>query len=155
MTRILYVMQGVPGSGKSVIAGMIRDAENREGAFGRNGDPAVIISTDDERLEADGSYTFDAADNSRFHRLTQQKCAKLMASGQPVIIVDNTNIEHWQALPYLVLAAVWDYVVQVVSVDCGLGRAIERQSEREGLGDRRVPDEVIAGMYGKMERLMT
>jgi predicted kinase len=152
-TKVLYLMQGVPGSGKSTVARMIADFEN----YGRSSQSkgrAVILSTDDHRLESDGSYRFDPADNERFHRLTQQDCARLMAKGKQVIIIDNTNIAEWQARPYLVLAGVWGYAVQVVSVDCGLAVAIARQGEREGLGDRKVPAPVIGRMYAQMERLL-
>ena len=150
--KVLYLMQGVPGSGKSTIAEMIRQSYEERAPMP---DRALIISTDDHRLEPDGSYKFVAADNARFHKLTQRDCARLMRQGQRAIIVDNTNIQGWQAHPYLVLADIYDYTVQVVSVDCGLPLAIERQGEREGLGDRRVPPEVITDMYGKMERLLT
>jgi len=192
--KVLYVMQGVPGSGKSTIARMIEEYERAHGSRPDELLPVVVtISTDDHRLEsqrvcsihghigantscpecgnavsvtetdvyvfdaADNArvYVFDAADNARFHKATQRDCARHMINGVPAIIVDNTNIQEWQAHPYLVLADIYGYEVQVVSVDCGLARAIERQSERVGLGDRAVPANVIAGMYEGMERLLS
>jgi predicted kinase len=143
--RVLYLMQGVPGSGKSTIARMIQESY---------GGGAVILSTDDFRLAPDGSYTFDMAENAKYHQMCQRRAAELMQEGAPVLIIDNTNIQEWQAHPYLVLAEIWGYTVQVVSVDCGLYTAIERQKEREGLGDRAVPREVITDMYWRMERLL-
>ena len=148
--KTLYLMQGVPGSGKSSIARMIQAHHNEDDL-----DVCVTVSTDDFRLDEDGSYIFDAKDNGRFHRLAQQRCAQEMTVGRYAIIIDNTNIQEWQARPYLVLADIFGYVVQVVSVDCGLKLAIERQGERDGLGDRAVPPFVISDMYGKMERLLT
>jgi predicted kinase len=147
--KVLYLMQGVPGSGKSVIARMIEHWCEDLGVA------AAVVSTDNYRLAEDGSYVFREEDNARFHRMAQQDAARLMADAAPAVIVDNTNIEHWQAAPYLALAEIWGYEVQVVSVDCGLQRAIDRQSERAGLGDRAVPAEVITDMYRRMERLLT
>jgi predicted kinase len=147
--KTLYLMQGVPGSGKSTVARMI-------GAWHCLGDmeAAKIVSTDDWRL-VDGAYVFDAADNARYHQLAQREAARLMLEGQPVVIVDNTNIKEWQARPYITLARIHGYTVQVVNVDCGLQVAIDRQAEREGLGDRAVPAEVITTMYHEMERVLT
>jgi tRNA uridine 5-carbamoylmethylation protein Kti12 len=169
-------MQGVPGSGKSVIAKMIRmNYEERVPEVDR----AVIISTDDYRMQPQlwceecekhrpdefvcpecqvgtvlrDAYVFDAEDNVRYHQMTQQECARLMALGQRAIIVDNTNIQEWAARPYLTLADIYGYTIQVVSVDCGLYHSIKRQYERRE--DRRVPDDVIKDMYSKMERLLT
>lgn len=146
MTGVLYIMQGVPGSGKSTIARMIQEYY---------GSRAVTISTDSFRLDKDGAYVFDAADNRKYHGMCQRRCVELMQEEWAAIIVDNTNIQEWQAHPYLVMADVYGYTVQVVSVDCGLPLAIERQQERAGLGDRAVPPEVITDMYEKMERLLT
>ena len=159
--KVLYVMQGVPGSGKSTVARMIHafESENPDrvvvSKLPELGPKAVVISTDDHRLEPDGSYKHDPAKNAEFHRRTQKDCARHMINGVPVIVVDNTNIAEWQAHPYLVLADIYGYTVQVVSVDCGLGPAIDRQSEREGLDDRAVPAEVITEMYDGMERLLS
>ena len=154
--KVLYVMQGVPGSGKSTVARMIEEYERAHGSREDELLPVVVtVSTDDHRLDGHGAYVFDAADNVRFHKMTQRDCARHMINGVPAIIVDNTNIQEWQAHPYLVLADIYGYAVQVVSVDCGLARAIDRQKEREGLGDRAVPANVIAGMYEGMERLLS
>jgi len=168
--RVLYLMQGVPGSGKSRIADMIAASYTE----------CPIISTDDYRMQpqpmclehghtggelvcpkcgtpdkvtVEDIYVFDAEDNARYHQMAQQAAARLMADGYQAIVIDNTNIQEWAARPYIVLANIYGYTVEVVSVDCGLHLSMKRQVERRE--DRRVPDEVIKDMYSKMERLLT
>jgi predicted kinase len=144
--KILYILQGVPGSGKSTIANYIAQAEEDKD---RN---VVILSTDDWRFDDDGIYVFDPEENVTYHKSCQRACADAMLNGTDVVIIDNTNIQEWQAHPYLVLADIFDYQVQVVSVDAGLATAIQRQQLRKE--DRRVPDHVIIRMYEEMERLL-
>lgn len=146
LMKILYLMQGIPGSGKTTIAQMIQDCERA------NGKRVALLSTDDWRFDDDENYVFDPKDNERYHIACQQECAKKMVDGIECIIIDNTNIQEWQAHPYLVLASIFEYVVQVVSVDSGLNIAIERQKERRQ--DRQVPTPVIIDMYDRMERLL-
>jgi len=146
MPKVLYLMQGVPGSGKSIIARMIADFERA------NGKQVSHLSTDDWRFDDDGIYQFDPADNARYHKACQQAAAEDMMNGVEVVIIDNTNIREWEVHPYLVLADIHGYIVQVVSVDAGLGNSITRQEQRRE--DRRVPSEVIIRMYNEMERLL-
>lgn len=146
MDKILYIMQGVPGSGKSTVAKMIGNQERLEGKT------VAHLSTDDWRFDDDGVYQFDPADNARYHKMCQKACAEAMVDGIEVIIIDNTNIQEWQAHPYLVMADSFGYTVQVVSVDATLDLSIRRQKDRKP--DRRVPPEVIARMYFEMERII-
>lgn len=141
-------MQGVPGSGKSTIADYISFAFNVEDGRTR----AIILSTDDWRY-TDGKYEFDPETNKVFHKNCQKACIEAMQRGQEVIIIDNTNIQEWQVRPYIEVAKIYDYSVTVVSIDCGLKEAIQRQSSRTE--DRRVPAEVITEMYTNMERVLT
>lgn len=146
-TKILYLMQGVPGSGKTTVAKMIREHHNALG------DSTALISTDSFRFDDEGVYIFDAADNARYHKMAQKECIEEMANRDTnIIIIDNTNIQEWQAHPYLVMAEIYGYLVQVISVDSGLALAIERQQERRV--DRQVPAGVIIRMYNDMERIL-
>lgn len=146
MEKTLYLMQGVPGSGKSTIAKMIAFHERE------NGKRVAHLSTDVWRFDNDGTYVFDPADNQRYHKACQQAAAERMAEGIECVIIDNTNIQEWQAHPYIILANIFEYTIQTISVDAGLHHAIKRQVLRRE--DRRVPDHVIKQMYFNMERLL-
>lgn len=139
-------MQGVPGSGKSTLAEMVATY------WEANLVPTTTRSTDDYRYGECGHYVHDPAANAALHRRTQQEVAEDMRNGVPVVIVDNTNIARWQAEPYIVLAKIYDYEVNVLRADPGLDTAKTRNATRPI--ERRVPDHVIEDMYSRMENLL-
>jgi len=64
---------------------------------------------------------------------------QLMLDGMLFIVIDNTNLKYEWARPYLVLADIYNYAIQVVRVDaeCELQ---EMQNESRGNG-QVVPSE--------------
>lgn len=147
----LYLLQGVPGSGKSTIANILFQS------FGRilPGDlkySAIILSTDDHRYGDCGHYIFDPKTNVEFHHQTQRDCADQMRMATNYIIIDNTNILREHAYPYIALAKMYGYTVDVVRVDPGLEEAKRRNAQRPI--ERRVPNDVIDRMYQTMEQLL-
>ncbi len=140
MTKILYIMQGVPGSGKSTMADLIAG----------NSKAAVICSTDQLRYES-GIYVFDAAASAGLHQENQRRVCALLAGEMPVVIVDNTNIQCWHARPYVQLAKIWGYDIQIVRVQCPVETAIARQKNHPV--SRRVPEATIKQMAESMEDL--
>ena len=84
VTKRLYLMQGVPGSGKSTMAEMIQaDLRSKEMQ-------AVIYSTDDWRY-AEGKYVYDPETNKVFH----QECQKATIRAMQQATYDVTNIGHF------------------------------------------------------------
>lgn len=145
VTKRLYLMQGIPGSGKSTMAGWLVDH------FQLNEVRVKHLSTDDWRY-AEGMYVYDPETNKQFHTDCQKACVLAMQEHKEVIIVDNTNITQWQADPYIALARIYDYEISVMRVECDPEVAIQRQERRPE--DRRVPAPVISSMYEQMERLV-
>lgn len=146
--RTLYIMQGIPGSGKSTIAKMICEF---------NEDRCVIVSTDNFWYEQVGTdqtrYDYDSTRLAEAHAWAQNLCKNYMEMCIPTIIIDNTNIEQRSANSYLELAKKHPlYNVKVVRVEASLEECILRQRSRPE--DRRVPEEVIRKMYDKMERIV-
>jgi len=145
--KTLFIMQGIPGSGKSTMAKLIADKHE-----------AIIFSTDDFWYDyaEDGkhyTYNYDPARIDEAHRWNQQRCAKeMIAEDGGNIVIDNTNIQRWQAHPYLVLASIFEYDVQVISVQVPVEVAIARQAQRPV--DRQIPEEVIRRMHSEMEVLL-
>lgn len=138
--KMLYLMQGVPGSGKSTIANVLADRY-----------AGTVLSTDSYRYR-DGTYEYSPETNAEFHRKCQKACVEEMQFGTEVIFIDNTNITRWQAEPYIQLARIYDYAVQAIRVDVDVEVAIERQLDRSE--DRRVPEHVIRSMHEQMEDLL-
>ncbi len=87
--KILIVLRGLPGSGKSYTAKQIQSELGGQ-----------IFSTD-EKFMVDGEYKFNVADLGKNHKLTQEDVQKAVDAGVSPIIVDNTNIKLIQNLKFL------------------------------------------------------
>ncbi|XP_076441143.1 2',3'-cyclic-nucleotide 3'-phosphodiesterase-like [Babylonia areolata] len=99
-SRVLFLMRGLPGSGKSTIVKAICSAYHS----------SVVCSADDYFFQ-NGVYKFDAAGLGSAHEACQQKAKDACSAGEPVVIVDNTNVRRWEMKFYLSLASHMDYVV--------------------------------------------
>lgn len=144
-------MQGIPASGKSTMARTIKmqfDDEQPKSCDWNS----VILSTDDFWTRADGSYGYDPAQVSEAHRWNQRRTVTAMQAGTNLIVIDNTNIQKWQAQVYFNLASAYGYSVQVVSVSCGLDEAVNRNKRRSF--DRRIPEDILRRMHGELEPLL-
>lgn len=147
-SKTLYIMQGIPASGKSTMAKMIRAQT-----------AGTIISTDDYWYKVTeegvsyrgGFYNFDIAKLGFAHRWNQKRCEELMDAAGPVIIIDNTNITRKAAQPYVDMAKRHGYDVVVVRVQVDIEEAIKRNATRPA--DRAIPEDVIRRMASKMEDL--
>lgn len=133
-------MQGVPGSGKSTVAEMIAKATD-----------GVIYSTDALWYDDEGVYQYDKDSLGEMHRRNQKLVAEAMVEGKESIIVDNTNVDNTAVKPYVMLANIHDYDIQVVRVMCSFDLAEERNKNRPE--DRQVPTEVIKQMDQRMTDL--
>ena len=78
--RIMIIMRGYPGSGKSYAAKELAKKFN-----------AVICSADDFFMKA-GKYVFDASKLGLAHKSCQEKAYNAMVDGKNLII-DNTNLK--------------------------------------------------------------
>jgi predicted kinase len=147
VSKVLYLMSGIPASGKSTLAVQIVDDFDRK----RNEyqDYGRIFSTD----EFWGSpYTYAPERAGEAHKWNQRRVAGAMQNGTECIVVDNTNLTNKAIKPYLALAEIFDYTVQVVSVQVSLDEAIARNARRSE--DRKIPEAVILDMYERQERLI-
>ncbi|XP_071990491.1 NEDD4-binding protein 2-like 1 [Engystomops pustulosus] len=93
-SRHLYLLRGLPGSGKSSLARKLK----------RDFPSALVFSTDDYFLAEDGSYSYDPDLLQDAHKWNQKRARKAMSRGRTPIIIDNTNILAWHMKPYAVMA---------------------------------------------------
>jgi NEDD4-binding protein 2 len=99
--QILVVMQGASGSGKTTLAKHIASVIDAE-----------VYSTDDFFM-VDGQYKFDPTKLAVYHKLNQDRAIAAMENGANVVI-DNTNIQAWQARPYVAYAVEHGITVKFV-----------------------------------------
>ena len=86
------------------------------------------------------------------HVWNQKNVLDAMEREVDVIIVDNTNTLRKEAAPYVMLAGIFGYTVEAVRVDPGVDVCVVRNEDRPE--DRRVPEEVVRAMHGRMENLL-
>ena len=99
--NIAYIMRGVPGSGKSTVAKLLK---------GKHG---AIYSTDNYFCK-EGVYYFNPTHLERYHRENFNAFSFAVKHGIHVVICDNTNVklEHYE--PYARVAREAGYLVVIV-----------------------------------------
>lgn len=125
--RTVYVMRGVPGSGKSTVAHSILRrhllANGITGPFDAIAPlcRGFILSTDDffSRVDEEtGMETtvYDMTQIKRNHERNRIRCEIAMELGISPVIVDNTNTCAWEMRPYVELAQSHGYNVIIKDV---------------------------------------
>ena len=111
MTKILYILRGLPGCGKSTTAERLAP-------------PSQIFEADKYWYLEDGTYKFDITKLGEAHRWCQSEVESTMhfneefpACSKDVIVVSNTNTTEKEMKPYLELAERYDYMVVSLIVE--------------------------------------
>jgi len=154
-SKTLHIMRGVSGAGKSTYI-----KQNIP-------DPKVIHSTDDvvehdvapkltgkTGMEAYKAYfqhmqnTKDFGLHHKSHQMNLDNAKRSMDQGEENVVIDNTNLEPWEAKRYAAYGLEKGYNVSVHNVDPGNVSA-EELAARNLHG---VPLEVIQKMLNKFKR---
>ncbi len=99
-TKVLYLIRGVSGSGKSHLAWQITPCE---------------VSADDYFYDVSGEYKFRAEKLPEAHAYCQNETETYMRMGAFEIAVHNTFTRRWELEPYYKLAAKYGYeVVEII-----------------------------------------
>ena len=138
MDKVLIILRGLPGCGKSTVAEVI--------ARTHASDPDECVSwwpifTADAYFERSGKYEFDRTQLGVAHGYCQAKVENAMVSKEPRIIVANTNTTEKELLPYLKLAERYNY--NVISL------IVENRHGGKNVHD--VPEETIEKMKERFE----
>ncbi|XP_022827784.1 uncharacterized protein LOC111357368 isoform X2 [Spodoptera litura] len=109
-SRILILMRGVPGSGKSYLARKLVDMM----VGGSHNNYRAHILTTDDYFMIRGQYQYDKFRLSEAHTWNQQRARNVLRMGMSPVIIDNTNIELWEMEPYLREGVKNGYIIEVV-----------------------------------------
>lgn len=100
MEKILYIIRGVAGSGKTTLASLIAEATG-----GRT------HAADDFMVNEIGDYDFDPERLGYCHHRCRQAVLTDMKMGTETIIVHNTNTTERELAPYIELAKLFGYKI--------------------------------------------
>lgn len=126
MKKTLYILRGIPGSGKSTFArhldGLIREAD------------MYFISRET------GSYNFDPSKLKEAHQWCKEEVESIMKEEENVI-VSNTFTQEWEMDAYYQLAKQYGYQVFSVIVE----------NRHEGVNQHGVPQDKLEVMRNRFE----
>lgn len=96
----------------------------------------------------DEEYKFEVAKLSEAHATTVKLFTDALKRGDELVIVDNTNIKHWQFAHYIGIAELAGYEVEVISIIGFTIEDIKICAERNAHG---VPIDIVARMFYEFE----
>lgn len=118
-TKRLIILRGLPGSGRHELAHLLADTyENSQ-----------IFATDDFFIE-DDIYILKIRRLKEAHLWNQERVVDAMKQGVSTIIVNNCNVQRWEALPYVKAAVQHNYTVDIQEVDTEWRMDVDELVER-------------------------
>jgi len=126
MEKIVIIIRGLQGSGKSSVARL----------FGTK----AICCADDYFMRS-GEYKWYGAGLPSAHAWCIRKCRRFMKKQASRIVIDNTSVKARDLTPYNDLARQFGYVVHVIVVE----------NRHGGVNSHGVPDEAIDRLRKKFD----
>jgi predicted kinase len=130
----LYLIRGIPGSGKSTFANHVWN-------------DYAICEADKFFYDKEGNYNFDASKLRQAHEWCRQEVENRMKENlitpqyYPEIVVSNTFTQEWEMEPYFKLAEQYGYKVFSFIIE----------NRHGGKNVHGVPDEKLEQMRNRFE----
>jgi len=128
MAKILYIIRGLPGSGKNTLGTALTNGSGH------------VYSADDYFMDFDGSYNFDPSKLSAAHEGCKDGVRNALEKGYSPVAVANTFSQKWEADPYFVMAGENGYSVVVLECQSEFG------------SEHGVPAATVAAMAAQWEK---
>ncbi|XP_044762086.1 uncharacterized protein LOC123319279 [Coccinella septempunctata] len=144
--RVLVIMRGLPGSGKSHLAKSILKACYTNPNYEHH------IHSADNFFMNRGKYKYDARQISQAHQWNQRNVDHRMQEGYSPLIVDNTNTEMWDMVNYVGMAVRNGYKIRVLEMNtrwCFSCRDLTSRNQHN------VPKRTIENMLARYEMGIT
>jgi len=128
--KYLYLIRGLPGSGKTSLAKSL------------NVD--VHFEADMYFTNIEGEYKFDSSKIKNAHNWCKNMVEQNMLHQTRTIAISNTFTQEWEMQPYYDLAKKYGY--QIFSLIC--------ENRHEGVNIHDVPDEALKRMKNRFEVIL-
>ena len=120
MSKTLYIIRGLPGSGKSTLGEQLAESYmDMHPEFG--GPKSHSYAADDWFTDREGNYNFDPAELGNAHEDCRARVMGAMMSNVEVICVCNTFTQAWEAEPYFKLCDAYGYTAVVLECQSEFG----------------------------------
>ena len=126
MEKVLFIVRGIPGSGKSTFAKTLGGQHYEADMF---------------FIDEDGNYKFDGTKIKDAHKWCQSFVETDMVLEYPRIVVSNTFTQEWEMKPYMDLAKKHGYKVFTIVVE----------NRHGGNNVHGVPEDKIEQMCNRFE----
>ncbi|XP_044297560.1 uncharacterized protein LOC123029082 isoform X2 [Varanus komodoensis] len=100
--KLLLILRGLPGSGKTTLSHILL-GQSRDG---------IVFSTDDYFRQNNGCWSYNVCQLGAAHDWNQKRAKQAMDQGRSPIIIDNTNTQAWEMKPYVEAALEKGYRVE-------------------------------------------
>jgi predicted kinase len=142
----LYILRGLPGSGKSTYAKKMWRGLT-PARYAPPGWSPVSVSGDHFFTTLEGVYTYDSSKQGEAHAHALTYLIEALEGAAPVVVVDNTHSRLWEFRAALRLGQAFGYRSTVISLfDAGLSDRDLWYANIHG-----VPEEVIERMRERWE----
>lgn len=126
MAKILYLIRGIPWSGKSSLAKALGFTH---------------LEADMYHLDENGNYDWKPEKVKESHVWCQKQVINLMLESEQKIVVSNTFTQEWEMKPYFELAEKYGYQVFTIIVE----------NRHGGKNVHNVPQETLEKMKNRFE----
>ena len=106
-SKNLILLRGLPGAGKSSLSNVLSE----------NGKYPVYAIDDYFTNKITGEYRFNFSQNYLAFQQCEYLCKQALAQGFAKVFIDNTFTLEWELVPYFKLAAQYDYMLYVITVE--------------------------------------
>ncbi|XP_058826150.1 uncharacterized protein LOC131686049 [Topomyia yanbarensis] len=143
--RVMVLMRGAPGSGKSHLSRALIDKTVGNGDYRNH-----IFSADDYFL-VNGVYRYQSDRIEDAHRFNQNNVQAKARDGWSPIVVDNTNIKLWEMYAYVQMAAEHGYYLEVMEPVTHWKNNAKGLSAKTVHGVPEYKIKIILGNYEKLK----
>ena len=139
MSKTLYIIRGLPGSGKSTLGAKLATTTRMYNSFTNSWTTTHSYAADDWFTDKEGNYNFKPDELTEAHEDCQARVHAAMMGQVGSISVCNTFTQFWEAEPYVKLCEQYGYTPVV----------LECQSQFNNVHD--CPEEKITEMADRWD----